>query len=73
MLHLEAAATALTGLTVGAAVALIPLLAFSLSTAGTLPYLPPAQAALIATVTAATTLAATLVPTRRPLTGRYPG
>ncbi|QIB45470.1 ABC transporter permease [Streptomyces aureoverticillatus] len=72
MLHAEAAATALTGLTVGAAVALVPLLAFSLAFTGTLPHLPPTQAILIVTVVAATTVAGTVPPVRRVLRGRYP-
>ncbi|WP_225882272.1 FtsX-like permease family protein [Streptomyces aureocirculatus] len=72
MLHAEAAAVAVTGLVVGAAVALVPLLAFSLAFAGALPYLPPAQAALIVGVVAATALAGTVPPVRRVLRGRYP-
>ncbi len=72
MLHAEAAAIALTGLAVGLAVALVPLLAFSLSFAGTLPYLPPVQLALIVGVVGATALAGTLPPVRRVLRGRYP-
>ncbi|ARX83887.1 ABC transporter permease [Streptomyces alboflavus] len=72
MLHAEAAAIALTGLAVGLAVALLPLLAFSLSFAGTLPYLPPVQLALIVGVVGATALAGTLPPVRRVLRGRYP-
>ena len=44
MLRLEAAVLAVVGLAVGAAVASVPLLAFSLGTVRTLPYLPPAQA-----------------------------
>lgn len=73
MLGLEATATAVTGLTVGTAVAALPLLAFSLSTAHALPHLAPAQAALIAATVAATTAAGTLPPARRALRGRYPG
>ncbi|MGA4841562.1 FtsX-like permease family protein [Streptomyces sp. G45] len=72
MLRLEAAATALTGLTVGTAVALVPLLAFSLTAAGTLPYLPPTQALLVVTVIALTTWAGTMGAARRVLRGRYP-
>ncbi|WP_405664457.1 ABC transporter permease [Streptomyces sp. RK9] len=72
MLHAEAAAIALTGLAVGLAVALLPLLAFSLSFAGALPYLPPVQLALIVGVVGATALAGTLPPVRRALRGRYP-
>ncbi|MEV5982758.1 ABC transporter permease [Streptomyces sp. NPDC052114] len=72
MLRLEAAATALTGLAVGTAVASVPLLAFGLALAHSLPRLAPAQAALIALVVAATTAAGTLLPSRPALRGRYP-
>ncbi|MFH8986507.1 FtsX-like permease family protein [Streptomyces sp. NPDC017940] len=72
MLRAEAAAVAVTGLVVGAAVALVPLLAFSLAFAGALPYLPPVQGALIVGVVAATALAGTVPPVRRVLRGRYP-
>ncbi|MGW2416787.1 FtsX-like permease family protein [Streptomyces tubercidicus] len=73
MLRLEAAATALTGLAVGAAVASVPLLAFSLGVARTVPYLPVAPAALIVAVVAVTAGAGTLLPARAALRGRYPG
>ncbi|WP_190137887.1 FtsX-like permease family protein, partial [Streptomyces longispororuber] len=72
MLCLEAAATAVTGLAVGAGAALLPLLAFSFSTARALPYLPLGQGALIAAVATATTLAGTLLPAHRTLRTRYP-
>lgn len=72
MLHAEAAAIALTGLTVGAAAALVPLLAFSLAFTGALPHLPATQVILIVTVVAATTLAGTVPPLWRVLRGRYP-
>ncbi|MFE0176396.1 FtsX-like permease family protein [Streptomyces sp. NPDC059002] len=72
MLRLEAAAMALTGLTVGAAVASVPLLAFSMTAAHSLPHLPPTQAALLTTLVAATTYAGTLLPSRPPLRDRYP-
>ncbi|MEU7582701.1 FtsX-like permease family protein [Streptomyces sp. NPDC041068] len=72
MLRLEAAATALTGLVVGAAVAALPLLAFSLAMAHSLPHLAAGQAALIVTVVAATTAAGTVIPARRVLRGRHP-
>ncbi|MBI0300757.1 ABC transporter permease, partial [Streptomyces sp. PRKS01-29] len=62
MLRLEAAATVVTGLVVGAAVASVPLLAFSAATAGTLPYLPPVQAAAIVSVVVATAAAGSLPP-----------
>ncbi|KUL50810.1 FtsX-like permease family protein [Streptomyces sp. NRRL S-1521] len=72
MLRLEAAATALTGLVVGAAVASVPLLAFSVAFAHSLPHLAPVQAALIVLVVAATAAAGTLVPSWASLRGRYP-
>lgn len=72
MLHLEAAASALTGLAVGAAVALVPLLAFSVAMARTVPHVTATQAGLIALTVAATTAAGTLLPARRVLRGRYP-
>ncbi|MGO4758038.1 FtsX-like permease family protein, partial [Streptomyces sp. 2MCAF27] len=52
MLRLEAAATAVTGLAVGAVVASVPLLAFSVAMARTVPYLPPVQALVIVAVVA---------------------
>ncbi|WP_282189763.1 FtsX-like permease family protein [Streptomyces sp. RPA4-5] len=73
MLRLEAAALALTGLAVGAAVAMVPLLAFSLGVARTVPHLPPVPAVVIVAVVAATTGAGTLLPARAVLRGRYPG
>lgn len=73
MLRLEAGATALTGLAVGAAVASVPLLAFSVAMARTVPYLPPAQALVIVGVVAVTTAAGTLPPSWAALRGRYPG
>ncbi|WP_413808602.1 FtsX-like permease family protein [Streptomyces sp. OE57] len=72
MLRLEAAATVVTGLVVGAVVASVPLLAFSAATAGTLPYLPPVQAAAIVTVVVATAAAGSLPPAWPTLRGRYP-
>ncbi|MFD0497191.1 FtsX-like permease family protein [Streptomyces rhizosphaericus] len=72
MLRLEAAATVVTGLVVGAAVASVPLLAFSVATAGTLPYLPPLQAAAIVTVVVTTAAAGSLPPVWGTLRGRYP-
>ncbi|MER7873259.1 FtsX-like permease family protein [Streptomyces solisilvae] len=72
MLRLEAAATVVTGLVVGAAVASVPLLAFSTATTGTLPYLPPAQAAVIVSVVVATAAAGSLPPVWGTLRGRYP-
>ncbi|WP_342354174.1 FtsX-like permease family protein [Streptomyces inhibens] len=72
MLRLEAAATAVTGLAVGAGVASVPLLAFSLAMARTLPYLPAVQGVLIVVVVAVTTGAGALLPLRETLRGRYP-
>ncbi|MFD0552346.1 FtsX-like permease family protein [Streptomyces rectiviolaceus] len=72
MLRLEAAASAVTGLAVGVAVASVPLLAFSAAMARSLPYVAAAQVALIALVVAATTAAGTLPPARRALRDRYP-
>ncbi|WP_030687469.1 ABC transporter permease [Streptomyces sp. NRRL B-1347] len=72
MLRLEAGAVALTGLAVGTAVALVPLTAFTLTSAGTLPRLPLLQAALVVALTSATVCAGTLLPARGALRGRYP-
>ncbi|MCQ8195148.1 FtsX-like permease family protein [Streptomyces rugosispiralis] len=72
MLRLEAAATVVTGLVVGAVVASVPLLAFSTAMAGTLPYLPPVQAAAIVSVVVATAAAGSLPPVWPTLRGRYP-
>ncbi|MEU5954191.1 ABC transporter permease [Streptomyces sp. NPDC047525] len=72
MLRLEAAATALTGLAVGTAVAAVPLLAFGAAMTRSLPYVAAAQVASIALVVAATTAAGTLPPAWRALRGRYP-
>ncbi|RLV80200.1 FtsX-like permease family protein [Streptomyces rapamycinicus] len=71
MLRLEAAATVVTGLVVGAAVASVPLLAFSAATAGTLPYLPPVQAVAIVSVVVTTAAAGSLPPVWPTLRGRY--
>ncbi|MGY0060200.1 FtsX-like permease family protein [Streptomyces sp. LZ34] len=73
MLRLEAGATAVTGLAVGAAVASVPLLAFSVAMARTVPYLPPVQGLVIVAVVAVTTVAGTLPPSWAALRGRYPG
>lgn len=72
MLWLESAATATAGLLLGAAAAALPLLAFALSAAGRLPWLPPGQGALIVAVVVLTTASATLLPARGALRGRYP-
>ncbi|MEU6763705.1 ABC transporter permease [Streptomyces sp. NPDC046853] len=72
MLGLEATASALTGLTVGAAVASIPLLAFSTAVARTVPHVAASQVGLVALTVAATTAAGTFPPAHRPLRGHYP-
>lgn len=72
MLRLEAAASAVTGLAVGGAVALIPLLAFSVGMTRALPYVAPAQVASVVLVVAATTAAGTVPPAWRVLRGTYP-
>lgn len=73
MLRLEAAAMAVTGLAVGAAVASVPLLAFGVALAHTVPSLPVGQGALIVAVVAVATGAGTMLPLRATLRGRYPG
>lgn len=72
MLWLEAGTLAVSGLVVGAAVAAVPLLAFSFAVVHALPYLPPAQAGAIFAIVAATTAAGVLLPARAALRGRYP-
>lgn len=72
MLWLESAATATAGLVLGTATAALPLLAFALSAAGRLPWLPPGQGLLIVAVVVLTTTSATLLPTRGALRGGYP-
>ncbi|MFE3115243.1 FtsX-like permease family protein [Streptomyces niveus] len=72
MLLLESAATATAGLSLGTATAALPLLAFALSAAGRLPWLPPGQGAVIVAVVVLTTASATLLPARGALRGRYP-
>ncbi|GAA2604896.1 FtsX-like permease family protein [Streptomyces axinellae] len=72
MLRLEAAVTAATGLLVGAAVATVPLLAFSVAMARTVPYLPPLQAASIVAVVLLTTFGGSIPPLRSTLRGSRP-
>ncbi|MDG4865621.1 ABC transporter permease, partial [Streptomyces sp. T-3] len=67
MLRAEAAVVAFTGLVVGAVVAVVPLLAFSIALAGTAPYLPLVQGGAIVGVVAVTAYAGVLVPARRVL------
>ncbi|WP_419996229.1 FtsX-like permease family protein [Streptomyces boninensis] len=57
LLRTEAALIAATGLALGAAVALLPLAAFSFATARALPYVSPAQAALTVAVVGLVTYA----------------
>ncbi|MER7043829.1 ABC transporter permease [Streptomyces jumonjinensis] len=70
MLRAEATAVTLTGLIVGAAVALVPLTAFSLTAADTLPYLPAPHLAAIAAATTLTAFAGVLLPARASLRAR---
>ncbi len=72
MLRIEAAVVGLTGLVVGSAAALVPLVALSLPLAGTLPYLPPVQAGVIVAVVAVTVAAGVLLPMRPALRKRHP-
>ncbi|MCZ1008559.1 hypothetical protein O1L68_19305 [Streptomyces lydicus] len=51
----------------------MPLLAFSLAMAGTVPSLPLGQAVLVVAVVAVVTGAGTMLPLRVMLRGRYPG
>ncbi|MEV0091466.1 FtsX-like permease family protein [Streptomyces sp. NPDC050738] len=67
MLALETALITTAGLVIGTVVAAVPLMAFGLTAAGTLPYLPPADYAVIALTVTAAAAAGTLIPavTRR--------
>ncbi|MFI1014365.1 FtsX-like permease family protein [Streptomyces sp. NPDC020965] len=67
MLRAEVAMVTVTGLTVGTAVAFLPLLAFALTAADTLPYLPSPQAAAIGLTTVTIAYAGALIPARRSL------
>lgn len=72
MLRVEAAIVIVTGLVTGALAALIPLTAFSLSATGSLPCLPPVQAAAIALTVVVTVAAGILLPARPALRRRSP-
>ncbi|MFD7512736.1 FtsX-like permease family protein, partial [Streptomyces sp. NPDC059853] len=65
MLAAEAAVVAVTGLLLGAAVAVLPLTAFSWATLHTLPWLPPGQAAALVAAVVLTTAAGSLLPALR--------
>ncbi|WP_405646338.1 FtsX-like permease family protein [Streptomyces uncialis] len=67
MLSAETAVVVLTGLALGAVVALVPLLAFASVLTGSLPWLPPAQLAAIVVATVLTACAGTILPARRSL------
>ncbi|MET2718664.1 FtsX-like permease family protein [Streptomyces harbinensis] len=65
MLAVEAAVVAVTGLLLGAAVAALPLTAFSWATLHAPPYLPPGQAAALVAAVVLTTAAGSLLPALR--------
>lgn len=71
MLWLEAGVTAVTGLVVGAVVASLPLVGFSVAMTRTAPYLPAEQAVVIAVVVGVTAVTGTLLPVWQVLRGRY--
>lgn len=71
MLWLEAGVTAVTGLVVGAVVAALPLVGFSVAMTRTAPYLPAEQAVVIVVVVGVTAVAGTLLPVWQVLRGRY--
>ncbi|MFF1924723.1 ABC transporter permease, partial [Streptomyces sp. NPDC058221] len=62
---LETGLVTVAGLTIGSVVAAIPLLAFALTEAGSLPYLPPVRYAVLALAVTAATAAGTLLPGTR--------
>ncbi|MFJ7420335.1 FtsX-like permease family protein [Streptomyces uncialis] len=70
MLGAETAVVVLTGLALGAVVALVPLLAFASVLTGSLPWLPPAQLAAIVAATVLTACAGTMLPARQSLRRR---
>ncbi|MYY11489.1 FtsX-like permease family protein [Streptomyces sp. SID4919] len=70
MLSAETAVVVLTGLALGAVVALVPLLAFASVLTGSLPWLPPAQLAAIVAATVLTACAGTMLPARPSLRRR---
>ncbi|WP_371775524.1 ABC transporter permease [Streptomyces sp. NBC_01438] len=59
---LETALVTVAGLAIGTAVAAIPLLAFSLTATGSLPYLPPVQYGVLALAVALAAAAGTVLP-----------
>ncbi|MFC9063884.1 FtsX-like permease family protein [Streptomyces harbinensis] len=65
MLAVEAAVVAVTGLLLGAAVAALPLTAFSWATLHAPPHLPPGQAAALVAAVVLTTAAGSLLPALR--------
>ncbi|MFG2735302.1 FtsX-like permease family protein [Streptomyces harbinensis] len=65
MLAAEAAVVAVTGLLLGAAVAALPLTAFSWATLHAPPHLPPGQAAALVAAVVLTTAAGSLLPALR--------
>ncbi|MCX4790092.1 ABC transporter permease [Streptomyces sp. NBC_01221] len=62
---LETGLVTVAGLTIGTLVAAIPLLAFALTTTGSLPYLPPAQYGVLTLTVTAAAAAGTLLPGAR--------
>ncbi|WP_329306166.1 ABC transporter permease [Streptomyces sp. NBC_01260] len=67
---LETGLVTVAGLTIGTLVAAVPLLAFALSAAGSLPYLPPVQYGVLALTVTAAAAAGTLFPGTRGGAGR---
>ncbi|MFB6839487.1 FtsX-like permease family protein [Streptomyces sp. NPDC056361] len=70
MLGLEAGFLTATGLIIGAVVAALPLTAFAWALTGGLPYLPPAQAGLIAGTVVVTVAAGVFLPVAGRRVGR---
>lgn len=62
MLVLETGLVALTGLAIGTMVAAVPLVAFAVSTAGSLPYLPPVRYGVLVLAVAVAAGAGTMWP-----------
>ncbi|WLQ39875.1 ABC transporter permease [Streptomyces laculatispora] len=67
---LETGLVTVAGLTIGTLVAAVPLLAFALSAAGSLPHLPPVQYGVLALTVTAAAAAGTLFPGTRGGAGR---
>ncbi|MFJ2671812.1 FtsX-like permease family protein [Streptomyces sp. NPDC087525] len=72
MLRIEAMTVMLVGLVVGTVTALVPLLAFSLATTGSWPYMPPGQAGLVVLAVVVTAGAGYVLPLRSVLRKRPP-